>query len=109
MRPCWPRTARLPIRYTLDLSSLTSGMFFERLNSPCFILTGYYRHLEGASGILAVVKAILMIKKGIILPTAGFEQMNVKIEGRDRLKVAGSPIDWPENEPRRVIVTNFGG
>lgn len=71
-------------------------------------LTSSYRHLEGASGILAVVKAILMIKKGIILPTAGFEQMNVKIEGRDRLKVAQSPIPWPENEARRVIVTNFG-
>ena len=64
--------------------------------------------MEGASGILGIVKAILMIKKGIILPTAGFEKFNEKIEGQDKLLVARTPIPWPEDEPRRAIVTNFG-
>lgn len=49
-----------------------------------------------------------MIKKGIILPTAGFEKFNEKIEGQDKLLVARTPIPWPEDEPRRAIVTNFG-
>ncbi|QUC17465.1 uncharacterized protein UV8b_01706 [Ustilaginoidea virens] len=65
-------------------------------------------HLEGASGVLAIVKAVLMIEKGVVLPTAGFEKMNPKIPGQDRLKVTSSPIPWPENELKRVLVTNFG-
>lgn len=66
------------------------------------------RHLEGASGVLAMVKAIMMVKKGIILPTAGFERINPKIGGSDRIRVATSPVPWPEGEPRRCVVTNFG-
>ncbi|PLB49064.1 polyketide synthase-like protein [Aspergillus steynii IBT 23096] len=95
----------------IEAGSFASVLAKDRTASnPLYIgsIKSNFGHLEGASGILAVVKAILMIKKGIILPTAGFEQMNVKIEGRDRLKVAESPVPWPENEARRVIVTNFG-
>lgn len=55
-----------------------------------------------------MVKAIMMVKKGIILPTAGFEKINSKIEGREKIKIAEMPLPWPENEPRRCIVTNFG-
>ncbi|KAL9617354.1 MAG: hypothetical protein Q9160_007842 [Pyrenula sp. 1 TL-2023] len=72
------------------------------------ILTRLYRHLEGASGILGMVKAILMVKKGIILPTAGFENINPRIEGKEKIKVPETAIPWPASEPRRVIVTNFG-
>jgi acyl transferase domain-containing protein len=46
-----------------------------------------YRHLEGASGILAVIKAIMMIQHGCILPNPGFEELNRNIEGREKLKV----------------------
>lgn len=67
-----------------------------------------YRHLEGASGIIGIIKAILMIKRGIILPTAGFEKFNPEIEGSDRLKVAKTTIPWPKNELKRVVITNFG-
>lgn len=55
-----------------------------------------------------MVKAILMIKNEIILPTAGFESMNPKIQGKDKLMIPTEPIPWPSNEPKRVMVTNFG-
>ena len=58
--------------------------------------------------MLAMVKAIMMVKKGIVLPTAGFEKINPKIEGHEKIKIAEMPLPWPENEPRRCIVTNFG-
>jgi acyl transferase domain-containing protein len=45
------------------------------------------RHLEGTSGILGIIKAILMIQQGRILPTAHFEKFNKNIEGREKLKV----------------------
>lgn len=67
-----------------------------------------YRHLEGASGILGIVKAVLMVKHGVILPTAGFEKLNSNIEGKERLRVAQTPTAWPQGEKRRALVTNFG-
>lgn len=55
-----------------------------------------------------MVKAILMVKNGVVLPTAGFENINPKIEGRDVIKVLEAPTPWPEGELKRVLVTNFG-
>lgn len=55
-----------------------------------------------------MIKAILMVKNGIILPTAGFETLNHKIENKEKIRVAEIPISWPKDEPRRAIVTNFG-
>ncbi|GKT65670.1 polyketide synthase [Colletotrichum tofieldiae] len=67
-----------------------------------------FGHLEGASGVLAMVKAIMMLKKGIVLPTAGFETINPKIQGSEKIKIAETPLPWPKGEARRCIVTNFG-
>lgn len=58
--------------------------------------------------MLGIVKAILMIKHGIILPTAGFESINPKIQDKEKIRVLDTPIPWPEGERKRVIVTNFG-
>lgn len=37
-------------------------------------------HLEGASGIAGVIKAILVLEKGIIPPNTNFEKVNPKID-----------------------------
>lgn len=67
-----------------------------------------YSHLEGASGLLGVIKTILMIENGVVLPTAGFEKMNPMIEGKEKVRVPATPIPWPQGEVRRALVTNFG-
>ncbi|CAH0028125.1 unnamed protein product [Clonostachys rhizophaga] len=67
-----------------------------------------FGHLEGASGIVGIVKAIYMLKNKVILPTAGFEKINHRIPGKEKIVVAQLPIPWPESEKRRVLVTNFG-
>ncbi|KAH5755460.1 hypothetical protein HBI88_210740 [Parastagonospora nodorum] len=79
-------------------------------SNPIYLgsLKSNFGHLEGASGVLAMVKAIMMLKKGMVLPTAGFEKINPKIEGHEKIKIPEMPIPWPENEKRRCIVTNFG-
>ena len=71
-------------------------------------LTHIYRHLEGASGMLGMIKAILMVKNGVILPTAGFENINPNIPGKEKVRVAETPLPWPRGERRRALVTNFG-
>lgn len=44
-------------------------------------------HTEAASGILGVIKAVMMIQRGCVLPNANFEKLNDKIEGKEKLKV----------------------
>jgi acyl transferase domain-containing protein len=37
-------------------------------------------HLEGASGIAAVIKTILVLESGLIPPNTNFENVNPKID-----------------------------
>jgi acyl transferase domain-containing protein len=59
--------------------------------------------------MLGIIKAILMVKNGVVLPTAGFESINPKIKDKEKIRVPNAPIPWPTGEPRRILVTNFGG
>ncbi|KAK8080385.1 polyketide synthase [Apiospora hydei] len=65
-------------------------------------------HLEGASGMIGMIKAILQVKNGIVLPTAGFESINPKIQDKEKIVVPQVQIPWPQGEARRILVTNFG-
>ncbi|KAI8633246.1 putative polyketide synthase [Xylariaceae sp. FL1651] len=71
-------------------------------------LKSNFGHLEGASGVLSMIKAIMMLNHGRILPNANFEKFNENIEGSEKLRVAKTEVPWPENEPKRICVTNFG-
>ena len=65
-------------------------------------------HLEGASGMIGMVKAILQVKHGVVFPTAGFESINPKIQDKEKIVVPKTQIQWPQGENRRILVTNFG-
>ncbi|KAI0543419.1 putative polyketide synthase [Xylaria curta] len=82
----------------------------RKADNPIYIgsIKSNFGHLEGASGILGLVKAILMVENGIVLPTAGFEKINPLIEGKEKIRVLEAPVPWPAGEARRVVVTNFG-
>lgn len=47
-------------------------------------------HLEGASGIAAIIKSVLVLEKGIIAPNANFEKLNPQIDG-DSMNLRVSP------------------
>jgi len=45
-------------------------------------------HLDGASGVAALIKTVLVLEKGLIPPNANFEQLNPRIaEFSESLKV----------------------
>ncbi|KAH7318044.1 putative polyketide synthase [Stachybotrys elegans] len=67
-----------------------------------------FGHLEGASGIIALIKSIMMLEHDVMLPNAGFEKMNPEIEGRERLQVLTEAIPWPSTLKRRICISNFG-
>ncbi|KAI0840502.1 hypothetical protein F5Y06DRAFT_294490 [Hypoxylon sp. FL0890] len=66
-------------------------------------------HLEGASGLAGIAKAVMTLEKGVIPPNALFEKMNPDIdEELLRVKVPTQSIIWPSSGPRRISVNSFG-
>ncbi|KAK8023703.1 polyketide synthase [Apiospora rasikravindrae] len=67
-------------------------------------------HLEGASGLAGVVKAILALERGIIPPNANFKQLNPQIDAEFfHLRFPTECIPWPVADGiRRASVNSFG-
>ncbi|EKV11465.1 Polyketide synthase, putative [Penicillium digitatum PHI26] len=66
-------------------------------------------HLEGASGVAGVIKAVLMLENRTFLPNRNFEKINPRILLNDwKLKVQLQPEPWETTGPRRVSVNSFG-
>ncbi|KAI1810305.1 putative polyketide synthase [Poronia punctata] len=66
-------------------------------------------HLEGASGLAGVVKAVMALEKGIIPPNTNFETLNPKIDAQYlRLKFPTQCHPWPTPGLRRASVNSFG-
>ncbi|KAI0459321.1 polyketide synthase PksD [Xylaria acuta] len=66
-------------------------------------------HLEGASGLAGILKAIMILERGIIPPNALFERWNPKINPKlNNLEVLTSSIPWPTQGLRRISVNSFG-
>ncbi|KAI0967566.1 ketoacyl-synt-domain-containing protein [Xylaria arbuscula] len=65
-------------------------------------------HLEGASGIVAVIKSALMLERGFILPNYDFKHPNEKIPFKTwNMKVPITQRPWPKNK-KFISVNNFG-
>lgn len=65
-------------------------------------------HLEGASGVISVIKAAMMLEKELALPTANFRKANPAIPLEDwNLKVLNSTRPWPRNK-KYVSISNYG-
>lgn len=66
-------------------------------------------HLEGASGIAGLIKAVLSVEKGIIAPNIWFQQANPAIDlEKWRLHVPTEAMEWPLEGLRRASVNSFG-
>ncbi|KAH8811665.1 putative polyketide synthase [Xylogone sp. PMI_703] len=66
-------------------------------------------HLEAGSGLAGIVKAAMILEKGMIPPSANFEEPNSKIPLKEwKIKVPRSLEPWPSNSPRRVSLNSFG-
>ncbi|KAJ5823826.1 Acyl transferase/acyl hydrolase/lysophospholipase [Penicillium robsamsonii] len=66
-------------------------------------------HLEGASGVAGVIKAVLMLENHMFLPNRNFERINPRIPLDNwKLKVQLQTEPWETTGPRRVSVNSFG-
>ncbi|GAW24702.1 hypothetical protein ANO14919_142930 [Xylariales sp. No.14919] len=66
-------------------------------------------HLEGCSGLAGIIKSILMLEKGVIVPNALFQKPNDNIDLEFyHTAVPTEPIAWPSSGLRRASVNSFG-
>lgn len=68
-------------------------------------------HLEGAAGIAGLIKAVLMVERGSLLPSGGFTEPNPAIPFTELgLRVVDELQKWPvvAGRPRRAGVSSFG-
>ncbi|KAF7195680.1 Highly reducing polyketide synthase alt5, partial [Pseudocercospora fuligena] len=65
-------------------------------------------HLEGAAGVAGVIKAALIVERGIIPQNLWFEKLNPSIELPEHVKIPQATIEWPNEGPRRASINSFG-
>ncbi|CLW79481.1 type I polyketide synthase [Mycobacterium tuberculosis] len=68
-------------------------------------------HLEGAAGIAGLIKAVLMVERGSLLPSGGFTEPNPAIPFTELgLRVVDELQEWPvvAGRLRRAGVSSFG-
>ncbi|KAL9113103.1 MAG: hypothetical protein Q9227_002715 [Pyrenula ochraceoflavens] len=67
-------------------------------------------HLEGCAGLAGLLKTILCIEKGTIVPSLNFENPNPSIPlDKWRLKVPTEKVPWPNaGGVRRASINSFG-
>ncbi|KAJ5180470.1 hypothetical protein N7492_003680 [Penicillium capsulatum] len=65
-------------------------------------------HLEGASGMVSIIKAAMMLDNGLMLPNADFKKPNPNIPFNNwHMKVLTSTRPWPRGK-KYASVSNYG-
>ena len=65
-------------------------------------------HLEGAAGVAGVIKAALIVERGLIPQNLWFEKLNPAIELPPHVKIPQETTQWPHDGPRRASINSFG-
>lgn len=66
-------------------------------------------HTEGCAGLAGIFKSILLLEKGLLVPTYGVERVNPKLKLGDwHLVLPQDVIMWPTQGLRRISINSFG-
>ncbi|KAI1618129.1 PKSN polyketide synthase for alternapyrone biosynthesis [Exophiala viscosa] len=97
----------------MELSAIgtTLGAAREAGQTPLYVgsIKSNIGHTEGCSGLAGVIKSVLLLEKGMLVPNAGFENLNPKLRLKDwNLALPLNTMAWPTSGLRRVSVNSFG-
>ncbi|KAI1277648.1 polyketide synthase [Xylaria sp. FL0933] len=89
------------------------GELFGSLRSPeqplyVGALKSNVGHLEGASGVAAVIKGVYTLENGMIPANTWLNKLNPKIQSCWNLKFPTEPLPWPQSGLRRMSINSFG-
>ncbi|KAL5356303.1 hypothetical protein BJX96DRAFT_171486 [Aspergillus floccosus] len=77
---------------------------------PVGSVKGHIGHTEGASGVISLIKVLMMIYEGFIPPQASFNKLNPAITAAadsDMMEVATSLRKW-DSRNKKVLINNYG-
>ena len=102
-----------PVGDPLELSAVgkTLGQAKRDSGQPLYVgsVKTNIGHLEGCAGLAGLLKTILCLENGVIVPSLNFENPNPKLRLDEwGLKIPTKTIPWPTNGLRRASVNSFG-
>jgi acyl transferase domain-containing protein/acyl carrier protein/SAM-dependent methyltransferase len=70
---------------------------------------GLVGHMECTSGVISLIKVLLMMDKGVLPPQASFETVNptIKASPADRMFIPTRPQPW-DADLRAALINNYG-
>uniref|UniRef100_A0A0B7KIC6 Uncharacterized protein n=1 Tax=Bionectria ochroleuca TaxID=29856 RepID=A0A0B7KIC6_BIOOC len=70
---------------------------------------GLIGHTEGASGVIALIKILLMMNEGFIPPQASFTTISpsIRASDMDNMAIARAPLPWKETL-KAALINNYG-
>ncbi|EKG09667.1 Beta-ketoacyl synthase [Macrophomina phaseolina MS6] len=95
----------------LEAGAIASAWRSRPANPPLYVGAGKanHGHLEGASGVAAVIKTVLALESGTIPPNINFKKVNPRIPcDRWKIKFPLAPTPWPDLPVRRASLNSFG-
>ncbi|CAI7588162.1 unnamed protein product [Penicillium glandicola] len=102
-----------PVGDPTELSAvgMTLGQARKPTDEPIYVgsVKTNLGHTEGAAGVASLIKVVLCLEKGTLVPNAGFKNINPKIRLDDwRLRLSDKTMPWPEHLPQRASINSFG-
>ncbi|KAI0415269.1 putative polyketide synthase [Xylaria grammica] len=101
-----------PVGDPLELGALASTFgTTKRTDQPLYVgsVKTNIGHLEGCAGLAGLLKTILSLENGVILPSLNYDNPNPKLRLDDwHIKIPTQPIAWPTTGLRRASVNSFG-
>ncbi|CEL10309.1 hypothetical protein ASPCAL13430 [Aspergillus calidoustus] len=103
-----------PIGDPLELTAIASTLGAARRAAgkpPLYIgsIKPTVGHTEGCAGLAGVFKSIVLLEKGMLVPTFGVDRVNPKLKLKDwHLSLPEEVARWPTPGLRRISVNSFG-
>ncbi|KAJ6788507.1 hypothetical protein PWT90_01621 [Aphanocladium album] len=103
-----------PVGDPLELTAIAATLGAARRDAgktPLYVgsIKPSVGHTEGCAGLAGVFKSILLLEKGMLVPTYGVERVNPKLKLEEwNLALPQGVAKWPAPGMRRISVNSFG-
>ncbi|KAI1778853.1 putative polyketide synthase [Hypoxylon cercidicola] len=77
---------------------------------PVGSVKGHIGHTEGASGVISLIKVLMMMHEGFIPPQASFDKLNATIKAandKDMMEIVTSLRSW-DSRNKVALINNYG-
>ncbi|OJZ90887.1 hypothetical protein ASPFODRAFT_124633 [Aspergillus luchuensis CBS 106.47] len=96
-----------------ELSAIGASFGAERKpgDEPVYVgsVKSNLGHTEGAAGVASIIKVVLCLEKAMLVPNAGFSNLNPKIRLEEwGLRLSNTTTPWPPHLSQRASINSFG-